>query len=235
MDKQLNNLLLKGPIKNMAILGFFSQYPIESFHIEGNSAIIFGRSDQLWAHISSSNAEELKILLGKYQHKTKSFYSVEEWMIPYILEYGEPYYIMKTNRYILDLTTPTDQPKMEIVEIDRTHKHYMYENSDYKKYISTKYIEERLEKDISAGILVENTLVAWGFTHDDGALGFLHVMPEYRKTGYGLDISLALIQMRKEAQKPIFVNIVPENTPSINLVTKLGFKFDRETNWIKLK
>jgi len=38
-----------------------------------------------------------------------------------------------------------------------------------------------LEKDISAGIILDEKLVALGFTHDDGALGFLHFLPEYRK------------------------------------------------------
>lgn len=235
MDRTLYAHLQKDPIKNMAILGFFTQYPVESFHIEGDSAVVFGESDQLWAHISSSSEAELKILLQKYHHVTKRFFSVEDWMIKHVLEYREPEFIMKTNRYILDLNTPTDQPKIKAPKIDMKYASYMYENSDYKAYISEEYMMDRLDKDISAGIVVDNTLVAWGFTHDDGALGFLHVLPEYRKSGYGLEISLALIQMRKEAQKPVFVNIVPENTPSINLVTKLGFKFDREMNWVKLK
>ncbi len=65
-----------------------------------------------------------------------------------------------------------------------------------------------MSKDISAGIVVDENLVAWGFTHDDGALGFLHVLKDFRKRGYGLDILLALIQERKKDNKSVFGNIV---------------------------
>ena len=82
---------------------------------------------------------------------------------------------------------------------------------------------------------MNNNLVAWGFTHDDGALGFLHVLDDFRNKGYGIDILLVLIQMRKKEKKPIFGNIVPENIASTKLITKLGFKLDCKTSWIKLK
>jgi hypothetical protein len=80
---------------------------------------------------------------------------------------------MTTNRFILDESIITDLPKLDIVKIDKSYATFMYNNSDYKDYISVEYIEDKLSKDISAGILVNNILVAWGFTHDDGALGFL--------------------------------------------------------------
>ena len=92
-----------------------------------------------------------------------------------------------------------------------------------------------LWKDISAGLVVNNNLIAWGFTHDDGALGFLHVLAGYRNSGFGMDILLWLIQMRRNANKTIFANIEPGNTASKNLVNKIGFTMDRKVSWIKLK
>ena len=106
---------------------------------------------------------------------------------------------------------------------------------DIPNFTSTEYVKDRLARDISAGIIVDNKLVAWGFTHDDGALGFLHVLPEHRKKGYGMDIVRILIQMRQDEKKSVFCNIVPENTASIYLVKKLNFVFDRNVSWIKLK
>ena len=156
-------------------------------------------------------------------------------MIPLILNDGTKDWIMTTNRFILEESIFIDSPKFDIIKIDKSYASFMYNNSDYKDYISVAYIEDRLSKDISAGIVVNNKLVAWGFTHDDGALGFLHVHKDFRRKEYGLDILLGLIQMRKKEQKPIFGNIVPDNVTSINLVTKLGFKRDCTTSWIKLK
>ncbi len=235
MDKKLQTILNSDPLKNIAFLGFFSAYPVLEYFVEGNSVIIFGKSDHLWAHISSSSEDELKTILSKYHKKTKCYYSVEDWMIPLIMQYGTEDWIMKTNRFILQDNKEIDKPKNDIKKIDRSFAHFMYSNSDYKDYLTMEYIEDRLSKDISAGILVNNTLAAWGFTHDDGALGFLHVLEEFRKKGYGIDILLGLIQMRKKENKAVFGNIVPGNVASTRLVTKLGFKLDRRTSWIKLK
>ena len=235
MDSTLLSILNSNPTKNIAILGFFSRYPVKEYHVEGNSVLIIGKSDHLWAHISSSSDIELSSILTKYHEKIKYYYSVEDWMIPLILNHGTEDWIMTTNRFILEESIFTDLPKFDIIKIDKSYAAFMYNNSDYKDYISVEYIEDRLSKDISAGILVNNILVAWGFTHDDGALGFLHVLKDFRNKGYGIDVLLGLIQMRKKVKKPIFGNIVPDNVASTNLVTKLGFKLNCRTSWIKLK
>ena len=166
--------------------------------------------------------------------KIKYYFSVEDWMIPLILKHGVTDWIMTTNRYILSESIFLLPPKNEIVKLDHSKASYIFENSDYKDYISIEYTAERLSNDISAGILINNKLVAWGFTHDDGALGFLHVLEEYRGNGYGSDILSGLIQMRREVKKPVFGNVVPGNIASVKLLTKLGFEFDRSVSWIKL-
>jgi len=235
MDSYLTSILNLNPIENIAILGFFSNYSIEDYFIENKSVLVFGRSDHFWAHISSSSADELSLLLSEYHSRTKYYFSVENWMIPLILKYGTSDWIMTTDRYILDPTIHINPPKVETIKIDNSFAPFIYKNSDYKDFISVEYITERLTKDISAGILINNKLAAWGFTHDDGALGFLHVLEDYRKRGFGMDILAGLIQQRKKEKKQIFGNIVPGNYSSIRLVNKHGFKLDRRVSWIKLK
>lgn len=235
MNNDLLSILNINPGKNIALIGFFSNYPVEEYYILGDSAIIFGKSDHLWAHIASASETELEFLLKRYHKKTKYYFSVEDWMIPMILNYGTSEWIMATNRFVLPEEHIPNKPKMEIIEIDKSYAKYMFENSDYKDFISVEYIEDRLYKDISAGVFINNKLIAWGFTHDDGALGFLHVIEEHRKKGYASEIMSGLIQMRKKESKAVFGNIVPDNEKSTNLVTKLGFKFDCKTSWVKLK
>ncbi len=82
MDKELTALLKKDQARNMAILGFFSAYRLEEYFTEGNSMLLLGRSDQLWAHISSTSETDLNALLEQHHDKTKYYFSVEDWMIP---------------------------------------------------------------------------------------------------------------------------------------------------------
>ena len=235
MNKSLKSLLNENPKKHIATLGFFSNYPVLDYFVEGDSALVLGKSDHTWAHLSSSSESELLSLLQKHHHKTKYYYSVDDWMIPIILQFGDEDWRMTTNRFVLDEEVHTDHPKLKIVSIDKSYASFMYNQSDYKEFLSIGYIEERLDNDISAGIFIEDTLVAWGFTHDDGALGFLHVLEDYRKKGYGLEIMLGLIQMRRNENRAVFGNIVPDNHASTALITKLGFKLDCMTSWLKLK
>jgi 8-oxo-dGTP diphosphatase len=197
MDKVLSSILNTNPTKNIAIMGFFSNNPVEEYFFEGDSVIIFGRSDHLWAHIASSSAIELSSILAKHYKKTKYYFSVEDWMMPLILNHGTSDWIMTTNRYSLDPNGQTHSPKSEILQIDKSYAPFIYNNSNYKEFISIEYVEERLSNDISAGIWVNNNLVAWGFTHDDGALGFLHVLNKFRDNGYAGNILEGLISLRE--------------------------------------
>lgn len=235
IDKTLKSIVETNPNQNISILGFFSNYPVEDYIIENNSALVLGKSEHLWTHIASSSATELSSLLARHNNKVKYYFSVEDWMIPLILAHGTEEWRMLTYRYILDPAIHTDFPNPKIIELNKSYANYIYEKSDYKEFISVEYIEDRLDRDISAAIMENNKLVAWGFAHDDSALGFLHVLKEYRRKGYGQAILSSLIAKRKMENKPIFVNVLPGNTPIMKLNAKFGFKFDRNISWIKLK
>jgi ribosomal protein S18 acetylase RimI-like enzyme len=235
MDKRLAEILHNDPKKNIATIGFFENFPVEDYYFEGDSAFIYGKSDNFWAHVVSSSEKEFQILLEKHFQKTNYYYSVEDWMIPILLKFGKEDWIMETNRYILREDVSVKLPGLNATKIDVSYAQFIYENSDYKEYTAVEYVKQRLNASISAGIFEDDQLVAWGFTHDDGALGFLHVLPEHRKKGYAKEVVLSLIRQRRSAGKAIFCNIVPENSVAIDFITKLGFHFDREISWVKLK
>jgi hypothetical protein len=44
----------------------------------------------------------------------------------------------------------------------------------------------------------------------------------------------SLITAKREREKPVFVNVEPHNKQSVNLLSKLGFKYDRPVSWVKL-
>ncbi len=223
------------PKKDLATIGFLKNYPVEAFFVEKSSALILGKSNELWALLISSNADELSEILTKYHSKTRYFFSVEDWMIPLILKHGSADWILTTDRYILEESILLDLPELPLVAIGKSFAAYIHKHSDYKAFTSVSYIEDRLREDISAGIMENDKLVAWGLTHDDGSIGFLHVMEEHRNRGLGQQILLELIRQKRELKEAVFGNIIPENLVSKHLIEKLGFEFDRRMSWIKLK
>jgi 8-oxo-dGTP diphosphatase len=197
--------------------------------------LVIGHTDQTWVHCVGENKDDLRALLKDYVGLSNYYYSIEEWMLPLILEIGEEVWRFESVRYMLDDDVPVPEPQNEIVPLTPDQTDYIFDHTDYRDYTDKKYIRDRLERDISAAIIKDGKPVAWGLTHDDGALGFLHVLPEYRGKGYGRDIVLARIAMKREKGQPVYCNIVPGNIPAIKLMESLGFEADRKIYWVKLK
>lgn len=234
MDKSIKDFLREFNYDDVSLDGFFENYSVSEYLIEGASAIIVGKSDHKWAYLVGSNEDELRILL-KQSDGLKYFSSVEEWMVPIISEYREVDWKFETNRFILDKNITIDTPKNKVVSLSIEDAAYLYDHSYYQDYTSVDYFKERLKKGTSAGIFENGKLVAWGLTHDDGALGSLFVLDDHRKKGYGRDIVLDLVSKNRVNGIPNFANIELDNSASMSLFTKLGFTIDKKIFWIKLK
>ena len=229
------NYCKNAPIRNAAMIGFFENYPIKRVFRINDSLLLTGESDQLWAYISSESKDELKELLQKSVIGTKYFACLEDWMIPLVTKDAEVDWTLSTMHYILPETCSVEPPVRNVIELNTTFVDYIYYHSDYQAFISKDYIADRIKRGLSSGIIDDGKLVAWAITHDDNSLGFLHVIPEYRRNGYGTDVVKSLIIKKRKEHKSIYANIEPTNNNSLNLANRLGFIFDRNISWIKLK
>lgn len=162
------------------------------------------------------------------------FASVEDWMIPIITEKRNVEWVLSTMRYYLPDDVEVPENKKEVVPLTRDHIGFIISQSSYKQFLSLAYIEERISKSISAAIIKKDKLVAWGLTHDDGALGSLHVLDEYRKKGLGKEILLSLIHQNRKLGKISFAQVEEKNLKATNLIEQLGFVKDRRVSWVKL-
>jgi 8-oxo-dGTP diphosphatase len=155
-------------------------------------------------------------------------------MIPFITEKRKPEWILTTMRYFLPDDVDVPANKKDVIPLTTDHIGFIISQSNYRQFLTPAYIEERITKSISAAIMKKDKLVAWGLTHDDGALGSLHVLDDYRKKGYGREILLSLIHQNRKLGKISFAQIEEKNQKAINLVEQLGFVKDRLVSWIKL-
>lgn len=234
MQTEILSLLQTNPIANLPVLGFFDNYPLEKHYISNNSLILTGTSDYTWAYLSITNPNDLSVLLEKLTYETLYFANVEEWMIPVLTKNHRIEWKLFTNRYYLPEDIIVEPSQKESQPLDKSQIGYIFQNSSYKDFTSEGYISERLERDISAGIWINGQLAGWGLTHDDGSLGFLNVISEYRGQGIGEAIFRCLITAKRAQNKPVFVNVEPHNKQSISLLEKLGMEYDRPVSWIKL-
>lgn len=231
--KILTENLKKDFLSNISTIGFIENNPITKIVEINNSYIIKGTSDVEWTYVVCNNENDLRGLLEKSSRNT-CFASVEDWMIPIITEKQNAEWILSTMRYYLSDDVEVPENKKEVIPLTTDHIGFIISQSNYKQFLSPAYVEDRISKSISAAIMKKDKLVAWGLTHDDGALGSLHVLDEYRKKGYGKEILISLIHQNRKHGKISFTQIEEKNTKATNLIEQLSFVKDRRVSWIKL-
>ena len=232
--KILAKNLKKDFLANISTIGFIENNPITEVIEINNSYLIKGTSDVEWTYVVCNNENDLRGLLEKSSRNTY-FASVEDWMIPIITEKQNAEWILSTMRYYLSDDVEVPENKKEVIPLTTDHIGFIISQSNYKQFLSPAYVEERISKSISAAIMKKDKLVAWGLTHDDGALGSLHVLDEYRKKGYGKEILISLIHQNRKLGKISFAQIEEKNLKATNLIEQLGFIKDRKVSWVKLK
>ena len=95
--------------------------------------------------------------------------------------------------------------------------------------------EAYMSRCIERGMLCieKNGLVA-GYigVHDEGAMGLLHIKPEYRRMHYGEALETEMIRMLMEKGYPVWGQVVGDNTASRRLQEKLGLVWSGWYYWI---
>jgi ribosomal protein S18 acetylase RimI-like enzyme len=245
--REILKQLSKNRFKNISMIGIIENYGIESSFESGDSILITVQTDHLWSYPTAENEDDLKELLKKFKYQTLYFASLESWMIPIVSLNREIEWELKTERLILPKSTEAKSnnscneniasidTKFKIRELTAADADFIFVHSHYQQFTSRAYIKERIEADCSAGIFIEGELAAWGLTHDDGALGFIHVREAFRKRGFARLLMQQLIRDKRKNGKDIFLNVEPDNLKAKKLFYSLGFEFDRKISWIKLK
>ncbi len=234
MQVELQERLKNNPLQNMPVLGFFENYALEKSFTYNQSFILIGTSDYKWAYMAVNNKKDFEVLLEKFNFETLYFANVEEWMLTQLTAMHRIEWKLTTDRYYLPDDVEAEATEKDCRPLNGSHTSYIYQHSPYKDFTSESYLKERLQKDISAGVWINDELVGWGLTHDDSSLGFLNVLPEYRGQGVGEAVFRCLITTRRAEKKPVFVNVEPHNRQSINLLEKVGLIYDRTVSWVKL-
>lgn len=228
-------LLRKDELKNINFLNFMENNSITSVEIIGESILLRGTSDRDWVYISCNDKNDLKEIIDRLNEKDKCFGAIEDWMLPVITKGKDILWKLSVVQYYLPEEVELPAPKYKTMPLNVDDARTIFENSNYKDFLSVEYIKERIQLGISAGVYEENKLVAWGMTQDDGGMGFLHVLDDYRRKGYGYNVTLSLTNEIRKSNKLPFAYIEEKNVKSINMVLKLGFKKDRLVHWFETK
>lgn len=134
------------------------------------------------------------------------------------------YYMPKDNFRPELISSKVGSAKIEDAEL--IDNFYPYRNN-----YSLAAIKEDILYRPSAAIYINNEIVSWVLVHDDNSMGIMHTKDEYRRRGYGVDVTLSLAGKILEGGKVPFLQIVRSNEKSPGLAEKCGFVEVGNVEW----
>ncbi len=91
-----------------------------------------------------------------------------------------------------------------------------------------EYILDRIRSGVMIGTDVDGHLAAFMGRHTEGAMGLLHVLPQFRRRHLGQALEKAYINRLLDEGRTPFCQVAIGNTASIELQKKLGLTFSDE-------
>lgn len=124
--------------------------------------------------------------------------------------------------------------KYEVSPLNLTDVDFLSVNQPYlDEYGGTSYLQHCIETELTACVRVNGQLVGWELFHEDGTMGSLRVIREYRKNGIGEAIQAYLINKVLEVGLSPFCYVSIYNTSSNRLMQKLGMQVIDNVCWAR--
>ena len=229
------SFLRKNEIYNLSIIGFIEENRLQRLIRKKNSLLAQGSEVEKWIYFSSENEKEFAGLIQNLTVEDKYFGAVDDWQIPYLTKSKEVDWLINAIQYHYPVEKEIPENKVETHQLTPKDSEYIFSQSVYKDVLTVEYLNDRIERSVSAGIYEDGKLVAWALTHDESSLGSMHVLEDYRRKGYAKEITISLVRQCREVGKIPFLQCENKNIPAQKLVESNGFIKDRNVSWLKLK
>ncbi len=234
MCSRLMEILLRDPVRNANLLYFSKRYGLESIFVTGDSVLARGTSDHTWVYLNPGSESEGRILMDSLTPEDRYLVGMDPWLLTALKDRYEIEWVLSCRKLVWPASSRSVTPSHPVRSLQIGDAVYIYDHSDYKAFTDIPYIEDQICRGVGGGIEgPDGHLAAWALTHDDGAIGFLHVSEPYRKLGYGAALTHWMIQRVQDQGGIPFVHIETTNEKSMNLAMKMGFEPFGEIWWVK--
>ncbi|HOI86992.1 MAG TPA: GNAT family N-acetyltransferase [Lentimicrobium sp.] len=219
--------------RNVSMICMHREYPLPEVVYDGQGVMLRYISDDAWCHFSSDSEPEffqrfmrthpgplLAVIAGQ---------PLSEW----ILRRYRVKWFMYCNRLFASRTF-SDFSDPEIEPLFPEHLPLVFQFSKYQQFLNLPYLTTRLAFGGGFCIRVNGTPVAWIMSHDDGSVGMLHVLDEYRGRGFARRLVKAMTQKVALSTCPVFAHVEPSNYPSLCLFKSLGYEERSMIMWTEL-
>lgn len=126
---------------------------------------------------------------------------------------------------------PTPQGPGLVRRLDRTHLHEIHRH--YSNPVGLDYLRERVDAGVFHGVFMDGRLAGFAGVHDEGSLGMLEVLPEFRRRGVATQLQAFMTNWHLSLQYVPYAQIKVGNRASIALQQKSGYTVsESEVTWL---
>jgi len=234
LSPEIEKLLRCDELANISMLGFFSRHQPLKVLQKGESVMAMGKSDENWWYLSCKSIEDFDWFIENTKAEDNFIATIDDQLLERVHERFTCRWTLSCQRFYLPNNIEVPAPALEVSSISPADAEHIYTNSNYQTYISVPYIKEQIEQGPGIAYHYNDKLVGWVLTHDDGAMGMLHVLDDFRRKGIAKALVVDLIRKIREAGRLPFTYVEPSNCASFELINGLGFVPDRAIHWVNL-
>ena len=223
--EELAALLGGDPIANAGFVEHMRIYSMERAARCGSScAAVFRFKEERWGALSSKDEAEAKLLASIFEGiGCVNICPASDWSIKAAFGGSKPTGSRRYKVLYLPDGAEVPEPSGEAVAIGVAHAGTICDAYRDESLFGIDYVTERILGGPSFGVFRDGRLVGWAMTHDDFAMGFMMVLPEYRRQGIAMEITLSLIKALRSMGRVPMVHVSKDNHKSLSLVRSLGF------------
>ncbi len=230
LSESQKKLLLKDPEHNISFFCLDEAYQLVELTERDDMLMCRYKPDQEWCYFSfNANRDFIRDFFDAHdgiQPVVILDQSLFEWIT---LQYRVHYSIDCFRLFLRKVDF--SEPDADIVPLQPADLQNVYHTSKYQNFLSMAYLHNRLRLGGGYCIRAGDMAVAWIMTHDDGSVGMLHVLDEYRGRGFARRLVMAMSRDRHRKGKAVFAHIEPNNRASLNLFESLGYEASGRHTW----
>lgn len=231
---EIEMMLKSHPLANISMLGFFSKHQPLQILQHGKSIMAKGRSDEDWWYMSLQKPKDFDWFLEQTNANDRYIATIDDEILAKVKERFTCKWVLSCDRLYLPDKVKLPETYLEASNVLQSDAEHLYLNSNYKTYTSVDYIKEQISQGPSSAFRADGVLAGWVLTHDDSAMGMLHVLDVYRRRGVANALVIDLVMKIRAMGLTPFTYVEPSNKASMNLVKSLGFIVDRPIHWVNI-
>lgn len=135
--------------------------------------------------------------------------------------------------YLREQDLPAELPAHEVAPLRPEHAALVNEQWSYGD--AEAYVRWRITAAPSAAIYEDQQPVSWALTQYDGQMALMYTVPEARRKGYGMSVTLALARMMLDRGAVPFLYIEHDNEAAQQHVRRMGLIRWGDYRWFEAR